>query len=223
MAPQGRLGHPPREQVYRHLHNSPFAAVVLTGGYVETGDTGRHLVEPGDVLFHQAFESHSHMIGQVGAEVLVVEMSEAPPISRGRVADVDAVVRLWENDPDIASSELLARTIPHDPQPLDWPDILARDLRCDPSTDLTRWAEAHAMHPGSISRGFRQVYSVTPAHYRLIQRTLRALSILPAADGTLAAVAADSGFADQSHMTRAIRRVTDRSALQIRRSSESVP
>ena len=36
-----------------------FATVVLADHYVEAGDTGRHRVEPGDVLPHRGYEGLS--------------------------------------------------------------------------------------------------------------------------------------------------------------------
>ena len=44
------MQHSPCEQLPRHPHDEAFAAVLLSGGYVEAGDTGRHRLEPGDVV-----------------------------------------------------------------------------------------------------------------------------------------------------------------------------
>lgn len=215
-ADPGRLRHPSDEMVPRHRHAQAFAAVVLSGRYIEAGDTGRHAVAPGDVLFHKHHESHSHQIGPQGAEVFVLAIREPPGLIRGRIEDPDAIVRLCETEPERVSTDLVGRVLPHEETPIDWPDVLARDLLHDPFINLTQWAEERGLHPGSISRGFRKIYSVTPVHFRLVQRTHRALSLIRGTNASLAGIAIDTGFADQPHMTRAITRLTARSARNFR-------
>src|ERR1700761_6006106 len=96
-AEPGRMRHAPRETLPRHLHDHGFAAVVLSGGYVEAGDTGRHAMEAGDVLLHQAWESPLARFAGRGAEVLVLPIADgdAAPLV-GRIADPDAIMRLAE-------------------------------------------------------------------------------------------------------------------------------
>jgi AraC-like DNA-binding protein len=203
----------------RHHHERAFAAIVLSGGYVEAGDTGRHRVGPGSVLLHRRFEAHLHHIGTGGAEVLVLELSCDPAVARGRVDDPDTIARLGERDAGAASVELFAQIRPTEQPPLDWPDLLARDLARDPTLDLRRWADGHGLHPGSLSRGFRSIYDVSPAHYRLVQRTRRALTLFGNTRTSLAEVAALAGFSDQAHMSRAVRQMTGRTALQLKHAA----
>jgi AraC-like DNA-binding protein len=103
--------------------------------------------------------------------------------------------------------------------PQDWPELLAARLRHDPDAPVASWARELGLHPGSLARGFQQVFGVTPATYRLFQRTHRALGHIAAGDASLAAVAAQCGFADQAHMSRAVRRMTGLAASQVRRSA----
>lgn len=221
-ASPGRLRHQAAERVGRHSHESAFAAVVLSGRYIEAGDTGRHLVEPGTVLFHRRFEAHHHYVGAAGAEVLVLELPHAASFVRGIVDDPDEIARLSERDSSAALYEMLAQTRPSEPPALDWPDLLARDLAEDPGLNLARWAGAHGLHPGSISRAFRSIYSVSPSYYRLVQRTRHALTLLSETQTALADIAALSGFADQAHMSRAVRHVTDCTPLQLRRQTRTI-
>jgi AraC-like DNA-binding protein len=87
----------------------------------------------------------------------------------------------------------------------DWPDLLAEALSADPGLSLGVWARAQGLHLGSVSRGFRQVFDLTPIAFRLVQRTRRAMAAVKDSAQPLAHVAHDCGFADQAHMTRAIR------------------
>jgi AraC-like DNA-binding protein len=218
VAEPGRMRHPPRQQLPRHPHGHGFAALVLAGGYVEAGDTGRHWMGPGDVLLHQAWERHLDRFDGRGAEVLVLPIADSDArLAASRVADPDAIARLAEHDRAEAARQLLAATRPRAEGGADWPDVLARGLRDDPALPLTPWARAHGLHPGSISRGFRQVFGVTPAGYRLIQRTRRAINAVRACAEPLSFIAQDCGFADQAHMSRAIRSLACTTPAALRR------
>lgn len=207
-SPAERSQHPPRQQLVRHVHPRGFAAVVLAGGYVEAGDTGRHSMEAGDVLLHQAWESHLDRVDVRGAEVLMLALADdAERRVAGRIADPDGLVRLAERDERAALEHLLANLAAKPEQPGDWPDLLARDIHDQPMLCLEAWADAHGLHPGSVSRGFRQVFGLTPAAYRLAQRTGRVMRAIRGSNRPLSSIAQDWGFADQAHMNRSVRRL----------------
>lgn len=213
------MRHPPHEELARHPHAHAFAALVLSGGYVEAGDAGRHWMEPGCVLLHEAWESHLDRFGDRGAEVLVLEIADEDASgSAGHVADPDAIVRLAERDAAAASRALLAQLQPTAGAG-DWPDQLAEALRCDPGLCVGDWANARGLRLGSVSRGFRQVYGLSPVGFRLVQRTRRALDALRRAAEPLCQVALDCGFADQAHMSRAIRSLTGTTPSALRRAA----
>jgi AraC-like DNA-binding protein len=213
----GRMRHGAREDLPRHRHDHGFAALVLAGGYVEAGDTGRHRLEAGDVLVHQAFESHLDRFDARGADVLILPLEDtAEQVVLGQVADLDTIVRLAELDQATAAQALGEQLVGRQRAHADWPDLLAQALHDDPSLVLSDWADCMGLHLGSISRGFRQVFSVTPAAYRATQRAHRATQALSAGDAPLSAIAADCGFADQAHMTRAVRHLTGLPPLTLR-------
>lgn len=216
--------HAPGERLTRHRHDNGFAAVVLSGGYVEAGDTGRHRVAAGDVILHQAFESHLDEIDRRGAQVLVLPLPSGLGVTaRGRVADPDLVARLTAIDALVAAEALAEGFEPTAARPSseDWPDALAQHLLADPDLSISLWAEAEGLHPGSVSRGFQQQFGVTAAAYRATVRAHRALVALNDPALSLAQVAGDCGFADQAHMTRAILRLTGSTPRQLRRGSGS--
>jgi AraC-like DNA-binding protein len=212
--------HSPGERLARHRHDNGFAAVVLSGGYVEAGDTGRHRVTAGDVLLHQAFESHLDQIDRRGAQVLVLPLPLGlGAAARGRVANPDMVARLTSIDA-WAAAEALAEgfePIVATPSSEDWPDALARRILADPDLSIRLWVEARGLHPGSVSRGFQQQFGVTAAAFRATARTHRALAALDDPVLSLAQVADDCGFADQAHMTRAVVGLTGSTPRQLRR------
>jgi AraC-like DNA-binding protein len=213
------MRHAPCEHLPRHPHDHGFAALLLSGAYVEAGDTGRHRLEPGDVLLHRSWESHLDGFGARGAEVLVFALEDDGDLPvLARVADPDALVRLAERDPVEALQALQAALVPCEPTVSDWPDLLAQALRADPSLCLGEWAAEAGLHLGSVSRGFGQAFGTTPVGYRLVQRTRRALDAVLGATDPLSAVALDCGFADQAHMTRAIVRLTQATPMALRRA-----
>jgi AraC-like DNA-binding protein len=189
----------------RHRHDEGFIAVVLAGRYVEAGDTGRHRAEAGDVLLHRPFERHLDHIEACGAEVLVLPLGAHwdGPV-HGKIADPDAVVRVAQDDPAAAARAVMADLAPKPAAPADWPDLLAQALCANPSLSLSDWSQAAGLHPASLSRGFRQVFGVTPLAYRLAQRTHRAIAALVRTPAPLSAIAHDCGFTDQAHMSRAV-------------------
>lgn len=199
------------EQMERHRHRHGYVALVLAGGYVEAGDRGRLRVEAGQAVFHGEHESHRNEFFRTGARVLNLPVSGRDIREAfGRVDDADAIARLAERDPAEAV-QLLHQTF----QPLaarldDWPDLLAAALADDPDVGLTEWADAMGIAPQSVSRGFHRAYGTSPKRYRLEQRTLQALRRLPGWQGSMAMLAAETGFADQAHLTRAIVALTGR-------------
>ena len=201
-----RTRHAPYEVLPRHQHAHGFAAVVLAGCYSEAGDTGRHRLEPGDVLVHRAYESHIDRFESTGADVLVIPLAQpwlGPMV--GRVGDARDLMRVADRDPLEAAAALAGTIVARASEPHDWPGLLARALHADPALALGSWAGEHGLHPGSLSRGFRQVFGVTPARFRLIARTHRAIRALRETRSALGDIAYACGFADQAHLTRAVR------------------
>lgn len=195
--------HGATERLSRHRHRHAYAAVVLSGGYTEAGDLGRHRVRAGDVLIHGPFEAHQDRFEIGGAQVLNLPLHGIVQSQAGRVADPDAVVRLSERDPAAAAELLLANIDPRASGCDDWPDLLAALLRVGP-VGLADWAREHGLAPSSISRGFKLAYGTSPQRYGLEQRGAKAARDIAAGFG-LAEAGFAAGFADQPHMSRTLR------------------
>jgi AraC-like DNA-binding protein len=206
----------------RHTHAGAYAAVVLAGGYEETGNRGRFRVHAGDVLFHDAFDAHLNRFDPHGATILNLALTgTANGLRAGRVSDADAIVRTAERDPQVAVHVLEAQLREIHPVVDDWPDLLATEIVRDPSCRLDRWADAHDIVPETLSRGFARVYGTTPATFRAEARARRAFRQIVNTGTSLVEISSVVGFADQAHMTRAVRILTGATPTYWRSTSNS--
>lgn len=204
----------------RHCHDRPYAAVILAGGYEECGSRGRLGASQGDVLLHDAFDAHLDRFGRQGAHVLNLAI-DVPRMPRGlgRIDDPDAIACAAERDL-VQARELLRLQLREAPRIAeDWPGMLARELLRNPACRLDRWASEHGLSSGTLSRGFGKVFAMTPAAFRAEARARRAYALIANSAEPLACIAAHAGFADQAHMTRAIRALTGAPPTRWRRSN----
>jgi AraC-like DNA-binding protein len=194
----------------RHVHADAYASLVLSGGYEEAGDQGRFKVNPGDVVFHNRFEAHLDHFYEDGATVLNLRLAEGRWYSPGtaRVADPDSVARVAEMSCRDAVGLLLSCAIRWTPELSDWPDQLAAQLIENPSLQLSEWSEENGLAPWTVSRGFAQVFGVSPEAFRARTRARLAFRSIQERQMPLAMIAAELGFADQSHMTRSVKQLT---------------
>jgi AraC-like DNA-binding protein len=81
-------------------------------------------------------------------------------------------------------------------------------LAADPDQSLIALARGLAVSPHHLSRLFARATGHTIARHKMRLRTRAALERLAAGEDNLARLAADLGFADQSHLTRVVRAET---------------
>jgi len=208
--------HAPGEALARHRHDAGYVAVVLDGGYLEAGEGGRIRAEAGMALVHHGWSAHQDGFGSAGARVLNLPLPDRLAEGPVRIADPAAVARLAERDPHAAAQLVCETAMPFSASPGDWPDLLAQALAADPALAITGWADAAGLDPASVSRGFARAYGVSPKRFRLELRTRAAVRALAGWHGTLAALAAEHGFADQAHLARATLGLTGRTPSQLR-------
>lgn len=194
----------------RHQHATPYVTLVLRGTYVEAGDHGRFMVEPGDVLIHGEFASHANWIGtRRDVETLNFELNETPAVEPLCVApNAEDVARLATSDRAAAMTALLAAIRPKAPPPTDWPELVARAIRENPSKPISHWCRSLDLAPGTVSRGFRRAFGVSPAQYRATARARASYEALIHSDTALIDIADQFSFSDQAHFTRSIRALT---------------
>lgn len=197
----------------RHRHLDAYATVVVSGVFEESAYAGRVRATAGDVLVHPQLDAHENH--HVSSSVKLIRLPWPDRSGNGglyRLRDLDEFVRIAESDVPEASERLVHAVLQGLSIPCglrnDWPDLLAADLADDASLSLGNWAREHGLAPETVSRGFSKAYGTTPEVFRAELKAKAAWFRITRAPDRLGAIAAETGFADQAHMTRWIHRLT---------------
>ncbi|MEO0811744.1 MAG: helix-turn-helix transcriptional regulator [Myxococcota bacterium] len=197
-----------------HRHRQGYIALVREGRYEEVSPDGRYVCEVGAIVSHPRFHAHRNRFSTAGARVLNLPMPV--PLDYQVVASthVEELARLAERDPLAAAmgavEELsVGHTRPVIPPP--WLKQLARALRQDASRGDCRRIGALTAALGvsseHASRTFAEWFGLTPSRYRREHRIRHAVFLLE--QGVAPAhVALATGFSDQAHLTRALKKTT---------------
>lgn len=212
---KARQYHPALARIESHRHLEPYATLVLAGGYCEAGESGRWRVEAGMVVVHAAGEAHADWFGNGSTELIDFDVDGTLCAGVYRCADADGLARSliggeWSDIGRFGDLEPVTGEA-------DWPDLLAKELRIDPALAIGAWAREHGLRSETVSRGFRQAYGVSPARYRSGVRVKSAVHSLGWSKAPLAEVAFRHGFADQPHMTRALKAALGSTPAELRR------
>lgn len=201
-----------------HQHQHGYVAVVLEGGYLEAGDGGRVSVEAGDAVVHLPFSAHTDFVRQQRVELinLPLPLGHALRLRSGHIDRPDEVLAALQTDPQAAIALLETGITPRETED-DEVDALARALAAEVCLPLADWADLHGICERTVTRRFRAAFGIPPAHYRLRQRTIRAWRAVLETEMPLTDIAAAGGFADQAHMTRAVRALSGHTPGQWRR------
>lgn len=196
-----------------HRHLRAYATVVLAGSYEESGHVGRIQATAGDVLIHPALDCHANRVISAGLKLIRLDWTDTSGIGGlYHLDDVDELARTAERD--VLEATLLlehvlrTKSLPSPGRKNDWPDLLLMDLAKDASTEIGAWAEVNGLARETISRGFAAAYGVAPSVLRAELRARAAWLRITRGSDCLSRIAADTGFADQAHMTRWIHRMT---------------
>jgi AraC-like DNA-binding protein len=186
---------------------------------------GRVLASPGDVLVHPTMDCHANRMVSAGVKLIRLNWSEKNGAAGlYRLNEIDSLARAAEKDARDATL-LLEEALRQRPSPPpgkrnDWPDLLAANLEENAALELGEWAEANDLARETVSRGFIAAYGVAPGVFRAELRTRAAWLRVTRGSDCLCTIAAETGFADQSHMTRWIRRLTGAPPAVWRRESQ---
>ena len=238
------LRQPCSRSVPRHEHELAYVTVVLHGDYLE-GDRGKlDELRPFTAVFNPAGTAHSTVIGPSGASFFTIELREENlrqlqmerRLPQRTTFDQGAGAMLWPGlrlytafktqtaDPLVLEAYVLEMVgsisgfeSPDQSAPR-WFGRVKERLH-EGFRDRLRMRDlAHeaGVHPVHLARVFRKFENRTPGEYQQHLQVRAACELLRDADWSLAAIAADCGFADQSHFTRVFRRMAGTTPARFR-------
>jgi len=191
-----------------HRHRAAYVALVLDGGYEECGPDGRFSCGVGGVIVHPPWHRHADEFGSGGAVVLNLPVATADGLTCAEVADVTAIESLARRSPRLAARAAIEEAEPRPPlTPSAWLEDLTRMLATDEFTPIGELASRCGVSAEHASRACRRWFGVGPAELRRESRLRQAIGLLEAGASPSEA-AIDSGFSDQPHLTRLLKRAT---------------
>jgi len=235
--------------VPRHAHERPYVCLVVAGGYDERARGGSRRCEPAALLLHPSGEEHEERFAPSGARIFHVELPprivdsvRAIGVSLDRdlhAADGPAAAlarRLrgellaWDAVSPLAVEGLALQLLAELGRPprarSGEPAWLARLLellreRFRDRLALDELAREAGVHPAHLARAFREHRRCTIGEHVRSLRVEHACRALATTELSLAAIAADAGFADQAHFARVFRRQIGTSPSEYRTSASS--
>jgi AraC family transcriptional regulator len=222
-------------KVPAHAHSHPFFCVPLEGAFTESFDRTRRLMRPRSAFYHPPALDHSEQFEHGCARLFNMQLGggwlsrlaafditlpdEHVPLRTGRVPVLALQLHqeyLLDGERLVVDGLLLAmigelnkwrRTRERGGRPGWLQDVVAA-LRTGAPTapGLAELAVLAQVHPAHLARTFRSVYGCTIGEYTRTLRIARARDLLGSSPLAIAAIAAECGFADQSHLTRVFRR-----------------
>jgi AraC-like DNA-binding protein len=197
----------------RHRHLQAYATVVLAGSFEESGYAGRICAAAGDVLIHPTLDCHANQMISAGVKLLRLHWPEGGLFGGlYRLTDVDEIARIAERDVRAAAmflESVVSKSLRQSPGiKNDWPDLLLSALVTNATKEIGTWAETNGLARETVSRGFTMAYDITPTVFRAEWRARSAWLRIARGSDCLSQIATETGFADQAHMTRWIRRIT---------------
>ncbi len=210
--------------VPRHRHLHAYATIIVSGTLEESSYAGRVRAIPGDVLIHPDLDAHANNRISSTLKLIRLPWRDRDGIgSLQHLRNLDEIVRAAEKDVHEATALLvaaLAGGLPGCPgEQNDWPDRLAADLARNPAMSLGTWAKDHDLARETVSRGFTKAYGIAPQVFRAELRTKAAWFRITRESERLGTIAAETGFADQAHMSRWVHRLTGLPPLAWRHES----
>jgi AraC family transcriptional regulator len=229
--------YPQNLRVPRHSHELAYLSFVVEGSYTECSESQTRECTPGTAIFHPASETHSDCFQRAGGHIFSVEIAHAwtkrlrdencdtatpRTFDRGAVTMTASQLLREFREPDPFSTlaieglalQLLAqldrcrRTSL--PGPARWMKIVLDVLHneFEQKLDLILIANRAGIHPVHLAREFRKHHRCTVGDYIRQVRTDAACQRLSRSDEPISEIALQTGFFDQSHLTRTLKTLT---------------
>jgi AraC family transcriptional regulator len=229
----------------RHAHERPYFCLIRRGTYTEAYGRRMRVCQPGVLAFHPPGEQHAEAFGECPVASFNVELGPVwlyrmrevggvldQPVEfhGGEIAALGFRLFAELRRSDAASSvtvesltsEILAAfaarpTIPGKPKPV-WL-TQARDIlhsRFQEPLSLRAIAREAGVHPVYLATAFRRFHGCSVGEYLRRVRFEHLCRMLKQPHTPLSEIAHATGFADQSHFTRFLKRFTGMTPVQYR-------
>jgi AraC family transcriptional regulator len=228
---------PPNSSIETHTHEHATLALMLNGSFELDFKRQSFSCTPTSVAVEPAGERHANVIGSQGAEVLVLQPSPSQtelwrPFSalfesvsyfrHGGIAGLGSRIVSEIDAPDAFSSLAIegllldvlvaaGRVFPDSKRHAlpSWLSRVQEMLHEEPTARLsvTALAQAAGVHPAYLARAFRRFFHCSVGAYARRIRVEKAAGRLALGSDSIATIAIEAGFADQSHLTRCFKRM----------------
>jgi AraC family transcriptional regulator len=227
-----------------HEHEIAYFTLVLDGHYAEGGPHGWTELPPFTAIFNPSGVAHEARVGAKGTKLFTIEcrpqflapldlrLPDHPVVDPGSGdmlwagMSVFSAFRTGTADPLVLES-LLAEMLgalagpPHaDTAAPAWFDRVKERVRAqfrEPIRIRDLAADA-GVHPVHLARVFRAQERQSPGDYVQRLRVRAACELLRAQEASLASIAAECGFSDQSHLTRTFKKFVRATPARFRRA-----
>ena len=235
------------EHLVKHSHERAFLSVLLRGSYLEYCGATTWECNAGQAILHEPGETHANKFCGQGGRVLNIEFlphyvsfleaNEFEPLVRRRIdspfcwhlaLQLEREISQDDQAAELAieglALQLLAALLRSSVRrsrrrSSDWlgavKESIDRHFR-EPVT-LTELAEEVQVHPVHLARSFAKQFGYTIGDYLRRLRVTSACDELLNSTLSVAEVAMRNGFADQSHLTRAVKQSTGLPPCQFRK------
>jgi len=237
--------YPPGAHLPRHAHERPYFCLIRRGHYTEAYGRRMRVCGPGALVFHPPGERHAEAFGDCSVASFNVEIGpewlyrlretgsvldqpiefhngEAPGLgyrlfAELRRSDAASAVAIESITSEILTA-FAARPVALDNSKPKWL-TRARDILHDRFQEplaLRAIAREAGVHPVHFASAFRRFYGCSVGEYLRRIRFEQLCRMLRQPHTPLAEIAQATGFADQSHFTRVLKRFTGMTPVQYR-------
>ncbi len=234
----------PRLRLPRHAHDYSNVTVVIRGQIEEASGDHEYRGSSCSVVLKPAGCEHQNRVGGMGVRTLSIELARASAMEQeigGRrwswfeeAEIVRSAVALYRttkgsnaSDIEARAFDLLAAVLSAPAgrsSPPRWLSEITRVLeeRFDEPLRFEEIAGDVGLHPVYLSRAFRLHMGISMSDYRRMRRLRQARDLLSTSHRNLAAIAAECGFTDSSHLCRTFSEVLDMTPNVYRRLCRQV-
>ncbi len=241
-----RVVHPPAQCIDGHRHHAACLTLHVVGGYTEVHEAGDQLIVGPAAVLHPPGRWHANRIAAGGLETVSIVFD--PMLLRASVGPrlLDEGSRTWIGGSAAARARRLAAlwTHPGAPEAIlvraladflgitlqerdapptpEWLTQVRRALDSPSPPSTFALSSALDLHPAWLARAYRAATGEGLQETLRRKRVERAALLLRRTGISLAQIAVEVGFCDQSHMTRVFGLILGRTPLEVRAEAKRV-